>query len=144
MQLVDTNVFIHFLVRPAGDIGQVEHKACTALVERVHRGDQEIATTEACLAEVFHVLTEKQQFRRPMEEAIAALRAIASQRGIRIQRPNFHSQALDILDRHRNLGFEDALLAAHALETGMEILSYDRHFDQVPGVVRVEPTSDPS
>jgi len=140
MQLVDTNIFIHFLVRPAGDIGRKEHDACAALVERVHLGDQEIATTEACRAEIFHVLTEKQQFRRPVEEAVSALRAITSQRGLRIQRHNLYSQALDILDRHRTLGFEDALLAAHALETGMEIVSYDRHFDRVPGLVRVEPT----
>ena len=144
MQLVDTNIFIHFLIRPAGDIGRVEHDACAALVERVQRGDQEIATTDACLAEVFHVLTEKQHLRRPVAEVVSALRAITSQRGIRIQRQNLYGEALDLLERHRNLGFEDALLAAHALETGMQLLSYDRHFDRVSGLVRVEPTPVPS
>lgn len=144
MQLVDTNVFIHFLVRPEGDVGRAEHAACTALLERVDRGDQQIATTEACLAEIFHVLTGKQQYRRPVEEAVTAIRGITSQRGIRIRHRNLYGQALEILDRHQRLGFEDALLVAHALETGMEILSYDRDYDRVPGITRVEPASTPT
>jgi len=144
MRLVDTNIFIHFLIQPDGTNGRPEHNACTALFERVDQGDEEIATTEACLAEIFHVITAKQQYRRPVEEAVAALRGITGQRGILVRQRNLYLQALDVLVQHPRIGFQDALLAAHALETGMELVSYDHHFDRVPGLIRVEPTPVPS
>lgn len=138
-QLVDANIFIHLLVRPDDPEGRTQHDACRAFFERVDRGDEDVASTEACLAEIFHVLTGKQQYRRPIEDAVVALRSITNQRGIRVRHQNLYPQALDVLDRHPRLGFEDALLVAHALATGMQIVSYDRDFDRIEGVVRVEP-----
>lgn len=139
-QLVDTNVFIHFLVRPVGEVGHGEHAASRALFERVDRGEREIATTEACLAEIFHVLTEKHKFRVPVEEAVATLRSIVDQRGIRVRARGLYRETLDVLERHPKLGFEDALLVAHALDSGMPIVSYDRDFDRVAGITREEPS----
>lgn len=139
-RLVDTNVFIHLLMAPVGNVGRKEHDACRTLFRRVAQGDERLDTTEACLAEVFFVLTEKRQFRRSVEEAVAALRSIVDQRGIQIRPRGPYREALDVLARHPKLGFEDALLVAHALDTGMPILSYDRDFDHVEGITREEPS----
>ena len=49
-------------------------------------------------------------------------------------------RALDLYAQHPFLDFADALGVAHMEARGIsEILSYDRDFDRLPGVARVEP-----
>lgn len=138
-RLVDTNVFIRVLVGPREEEGRARHFASTALFERVEVGDERLLTTEACLAEIVHVLTSKRQYGQPKSVAVAALRSIESNRHIRIIHADVYPVALDLLDSYPKLDFEDALLAAHAIRLNLPLLSYDLYFDQLPGVTRVEP-----
>jgi len=49
---------------------------------------------------------------------------------------------LRLFEEHRELGSVDAVLAAAALDTGAKALvSADRAFGVVPGLVHVDPTS---
>lgn len=138
-RLVDTNVFIHFLACPDDDVGRPEHDACRDLIDRVTRGEERLVTTEACIAEIFYVLTSKRRFGLPVNQVVASVRGIVSQRGIEVRPRGLYREALDVLDTHPRLDIEDAILVAHAVDTGMAILSYDRGFDGVAGITRQEP-----
>lgn len=67
------------------------------------------------------------------------VRSLLTEWQVHIVRADVHVAATNILSAHPALGFEDALLAANAIELKTEIVSYDRHFDRVDGVRRVEP-----
>jgi len=47
--------------------------------------------------------------------------------------------ARDLLERHPGLSSRDAIHAAVAIRHRLTIMSYDKHFDALPGVRRVEP-----
>jgi len=50
-------------------------------------------------------------------------------------------RALSVYRTHSFLDFEEALAVAQMERQGItELLSYDRDFDRVPGVARVEPS----
>lgn len=139
MRLVDANVFIHALVRPAAESGLREHSASRALFDRVSQGVESVATTEACLIEIFHVLTNKRRFGMAVPTVIPLLRSILLDRGIEVRRSSMSSEVLDVLHHHPRLDIEDGILVTHAISTGWPIVSYDRGFDRVPGITRVEP-----
>ena len=49
-------------------------------------------------------------------------------------------RALEIYGQNRKLDYSDALLVATAEQTGITtIVSYDRDFDALPGIMRQEP-----
>lgn len=49
-------------------------------------------------------------------------------------------RALEIYARHRNLDFPDALIVGNLEVAGLtEVYSYDRDWDRIDGVTRVEP-----
>jgi predicted nucleic acid-binding protein len=48
-------------------------------------------------------------------------------------------RAFDLYVRFPSLSFADAYHAHLALERGGEIVSFDRGFDKIPGVKRIEP-----
>jgi len=63
---------------------------------------------------------------------------------MRLNRKSIYFRALDIYETYPSLDFEDALSVAHMeFDELVEIVSYDRDFDRVPPVVRVEPSLIP-
>jgi predicted nucleic acid-binding protein len=60
--------------------------------------------------------------------------------GLRLHKKRIYSLALDIYVTHPQLDYEDALIVAHMQDAGMnEVVTYDRDFDRIPGVLRAEP-----
>ena len=65
---------------------------------------------------------------------------ILTLRGVRLPHKRVCIRALDIYASSPDLDLEDALAAAHMERRGLtEIYSYDRDFDGVEGVTRLEP-----
>jgi predicted nucleic acid-binding protein len=61
-------------------------------------------------------------------------------RGLRLARKHLYLEALDIYAQHPALDFVDALCVVHMQHAGIdELLSYDRDFDRIGGINRVEP-----
>ena len=137
MRFLDTNVILRFLTRD----DEEKAAACFRLFQRVQRGEEEILTCEAVVSEVVYVLSSRRAGYGLSREAIRGrLAPILTLRGLRLPQKRVYLRALDIYASSPFLDFEDALAAAHMERHGIsEIVSYDRGFDRVPGVRRVEP-----
>ncbi|MBI4235819.1 MAG: type II toxin-antitoxin system VapC family toxin [Chloroflexi bacterium] len=137
MRFLDANVFLRYLTRD----DETRAQACYELFQRVKRGEDAVLTCEAIVTEVVYVLSSpRAPYRLSNEEIRARLLPILGLRGLRLPQKRVYLHALDLFASSPFLDFKDALAAAHMARRGIqEILSYDRDFDRLPGLTRVEP-----
>ena len=136
MKFVDTNIFIRLLA--ADD--EKKSEACFRLFQRVQRGEESVTTAEAIIAEVVYVLSSPSLYHLSHEDISARLRPILSLRGLQLRYKRTYLRALDLYAAHPFLDFEDALAVAHMERHGIsEIVTYDRDFDRIPNLTRIEP-----
>ena len=137
MKFLDTNVVLRFLTRD----DEAKAADCYRLFQRVQQGEQELLTCESVVSEAAYVLSSSRlSYRLTHEEIRERLLPILTLRGVRLPQKRVCLQALDIYAASPFFDFEDALAVAHMEQAGVtEIVSYDRDFDRVPGVQRVEP-----
>ena len=137
MIFLDTNVILRYLTRD----DEAKAEACYRLFKRVQLGELELITCEAVIAEVVYVLSShRAPYRLSNEDIKARLVPILTLRGLRLPQKRVYLEALDLYATSPFLDFEDALAAAHMRRQGVtEIMSYDRDFDRVSGLQRIEP-----
>ncbi len=137
MRFLDANVILRYLTRD----DEAKARACYQLLHRLHRGEKEVATCEAIVAEIIYVLSSPRlPYRLSHEQIRARLVPVLTLRGLRLPQKRVCLEALDIYGSSPTLDFEDALATAHMAQRGItEIFSYDRDFDGVAGARRVEP-----
>lgn len=137
MRFLDANVILRYLTRD----DETKAQACYQLFQRVKRGQEEVFTCEAIIAEVVYVLSSSRApYKLGHEEIRARLLPILSLRSLKFPQKRVYLRALDIYASAPFLDFEDALAVAHMERRGVtEILSYDRDFDRVGDMQRVEP-----
>ena len=137
MRFLDTHVILRYLIRD----DDAKAQACYELFRRAQRGEEELTTCEAIVAEAVYVLSSPRlPYRLNPEEIRARLLPILTLRGLKLPRKRVCLRALDIYASSAFLDFEDALAVAHMEQRGItEIVSYDRDFDRVAGVRRTEP-----
>ena len=79
-------------------------------------------------------------YRLSHEDVRARLLPILTLRGVRLPQKRVYLRALDLYASSPFLDFEDALAMAHVEHRRLtEIVSYDKNFDRVTGLQRVEP-----
>ena len=137
MRFLDTNIILRYLTRD----DEAKAQACYHLFQRVKEGEEEVCTCEAIITEVVYVLSSSRApYRLNHEEIKARLVPIVTLRGLKLPNKRVYLQALDLYASFPFLDFEDALAVAHMERQGVkELLSYDRDFDRIPGITRVEP-----
>jgi len=132
---VDANVFLRHLT---GDDPK-KAEACYALFQKAQGGEIALITSESVIAEVVYVLSSRHLYDLPRERIRALLYPILSLRGLKLPHRRTYLQALDLY-ADSNLDFEDALAVAQMKRKKIqEIYSYDRGFDRVAGIRRLEP-----
>lgn len=133
-EFVDANIFLRLLT------GDDPEKAtrCLELFQRANQGELRLHTSESIVAEVVYVLS-RSTYRVPREDVASALAPVLTIPGLRIDHKESVLQALDLWQRSK-LDFEDCLSVQHARRLGVDaIYSYDRDFDRLPEVRRLEP-----
>lgn len=137
MKFLDTNVILRYLTRD----DEAKAEACYQLFQRVRLGEEELFTCEAVVTEVAYVLSSpRAPYRLSHHEVRARLLPILTLRGLRLPQKRVYLRALDLYASAPFLDFEDALAVAHMEHRGLtEIVSYDRDFDRVTGLQRIEP-----
>lgn len=137
MRFLDTNIIISYLTRD----DEAKAEACYQLFQRVQLGEEELFTCEAVVSEVAYVLSSSRApYRLSHADIKARLLPILTLRGVRLPQKRVYLRALDLYASAPFLDFEDALAVAHMEHRGLtEIVSYDRDFDRVTGLRRVEP-----
>lgn len=136
MRFADANIFVRAVI---GD-DPARKAACDDLFLNVDRGEVEIVTCEAVITEIVYVLSSCSRYGLSHEEIRARLSPLIRMRGLRLPGKQIYLEALDIYASRPALDFEDAVCVAHMRQQGIdEILSYDKDFDRLPSVRRVEP-----
>lgn len=136
MRFLDTNVFIRYL---AWD-DLVKGAASQNLFEALAKGEDEVMCSESVVAEIMFVLTSNRHYGLTREDAAQRVQPILTAQGLHFPDKRAILRAMDLYSTYAFLDFEDALSVANMESARIsDIVSYDRGFDRVDGVTRVEP-----
>lgn len=136
MQFLDTNVFLRYLTRD----DEAKASRCFAFFQQLKSGAAEATTSEVIIAEVVYVLSARNHYHLAPAEIRDRLLPMISVKGLTLPSKRRVLRALDLSVDYPFLDFEDALTVAEMDQHGIrELISYDRDFDRIPGITRVEP-----
>lgn len=136
MIFLDTNYVLRYLTQPDSPKIHVMHERASALFAAVERGELEVTTSEAVLAEVAFVLASKLHYHLSAETIATLLGPIIRMRGLKLSRgrKRLYLRALDIWAVRPSLGFVDSLTVATVEETEIDLATFDRHFNAMTHV----------
>jgi predicted nucleic acid-binding protein len=130
--LVDSNIFMY----AAGDL-HPNKRPSIAWLERVARAEIDAVVDAEVLQEILHRYRAIRRWEEGREVYDQARRLVPVVIPIGVE---ILDRARALLDDHAGLVARDALHAAVVLELGLEaICSFDKDFDAVDGLRRVEP-----
>jgi uncharacterized protein len=137
-QFLDTNIFLRYLTR---DDAQ-KHQACLVLFQQAEQNQVSLVTSEAVITEVVYVLSSPKHYQLSRPRIQVALSRLLILSGLKVPQRQVCLRALDLYAKH-NLDFEDCLSLAHMEQQDLtQLYSYDRRFDAIAGVTRLEPDMD--
>lgn len=132
---LDTDVIIRFLT---ADDPEKQRRAAK-FFERVVTGEVSVSITPVAIADAVFVLTSRNLYGVSRADATEMLISLITHPGFVVEHRSRMIAALTIF-RTLNLDFGDAYTAAAALEDDEpRVLSFDRDFDRVTGLRRIEP-----
>lgn len=133
--LIDTDVIIRLLT---GDDAEKQARA-RALFKRIEAGEVTVFAPITTIADCVYVLSSPALYRLPRTEVVGLLLPILRLRGFRVQDRRAVLRALDLYAATA-LDFGDAYLAASMQRLGSRtVYSFDRDYDRIKGIQRVEP-----
>ncbi len=139
MQFIDANIFIRHLTRDDPEKAQ----ACFELFQKAQRNEIALTTSESVITEVVYVLSSRRLYNLSHQEVRALLYPLLSLKGLKLIHRTMYLRALDLYAAHP-IDFEDALIVAQMGRQRITDIysydrSYDRDFDSVAGIMRLEP-----
>lgn len=135
MPFIDANVFLRFLTKD----DPIKAERVKALLESAQDGDVAIYTSESVIGELVFVLSSPRLYALSRERVRDLLTPLLSLRGLRLLDREAMLRALDLY-ACTTMDFVDALAVAEMEAHGIEeIYSYDRDFDAISTVTRIEP-----
>lgn len=135
MRFVDTNVFLRFLVN---DIPE-QADACEAVFRRAVTGEEALYTTDMVMAEIVWVLESYYELSR--SEVRAKMEKILNTPGLTFGNKEVIIHALALYDE-KGVDYIDAYNAHILKAMGIEeIYSYDKHYDRLNWLKRIEPST---
>lgn len=129
---LDANIFLRFLT--ADDKGKAE--ACRRLVQRAVDGELGLTTHPLILAEVVWVL--ESYYRLPRPEIVNKLELIMNTPNLSIADAGAFAQAVSLYSS-AGIDLADCFAAALSMQDGCPLVSYDRDYDRLEGISRLEP-----
>jgi predicted nucleic acid-binding protein len=134
MPFIDANIFVRYLT---GD-DPAKAKRCLALFQRIKQNEVTVTTSEAVIAEVVYVLSSK-IYGLSRSDIAVRLRPLLILPNLKFLYRSVFLRALELYVRH-NVDFEDCLTAAYMERQKItDIYSYDKDFDTIAGIKRLEP-----
>jgi predicted nucleic acid-binding protein len=132
---VDADVIVRLLT---GD-DLAKQKKAAELFERVERGELVLRTPVTTIADVVYVLSSPRLYKVERSTVAEMLQTLIRLPGFEVDSRAEVMAALDLFAQTR-LDFGDALIAAGMLLAQEKTLySYDRDFDKLDAVTRIEP-----
>lgn len=133
LPLLDTNVILRHLL---GD-DSIQSPRATTLLMQVEQGSLRVRTTDIVVFET--VFTLERRYRLTKKDIAAAVLPLLRLRGIVLPGKRHYEEVFELYI-NLDLPFADAYHAALVKRAGeRQVISFDRHFDQIPGIERIEP-----
>ncbi|MDI6824582.1 MAG: PIN domain-containing protein [Bacillota bacterium] len=133
LRVLDANILLRFLTNDLPD----QAERCAQLLKRAEANREQVLLPDLVLADV--VWTLEKFYRQPKARIRDFMTAIVNLRGLRLSSKKIAREALRLY-AEENLDWTDAFVAAQMLSRRQtEIYSFDKDFDRVPGVLRLEP-----
>ena len=136
MAVLDTNIFIRYLSLDNAD----QAERAFALLQELEAGNRTALLPERVLVEIVQVLSSKRLYNLGREEIRGRLSPIIRLPAVKLANKRSYLHAFDLYVDYSRLSFVDALCIAHTQrEPEPTVLSFDRDFDNIPGVRWEEP-----
>src|SRR6266849_5539861 len=130
---MDTNILLRFLTR---DDEQKAQQALNLLL-RIERGEEKVITSPLVIFETVYTL--QSFYKVPRQTIKEQVLSIISMRSLHLPDKNIFYQAFNFYVT-KNISFADAYNAAYMLAEGISnIYSWDKDFDKIEGIARLEP-----
>ena len=130
---LDSNILLRHLTQDHAD----HSPRATAYLDRVERGELKVRTADTAIFEVVYTL--QRWYRQPKAQIREVVLPLVTLPGIILPGKRRYRRVFDLYV-DRNISFVDALHAVFMREWKLNrVLSFDRDFDRVPGITRVEP-----
>lgn len=135
---IDANVLIRHVARDH----PVHSPAAKQLIADIENGRLAVWTTDLVIAEVVWVLTSRSLYGMSREQVQETLLPIIDLQSLHLDGKRLYRRIFDIY-ASTNIDFIDAVHAARIEQLDPpHVFSFDRDFDRVPSVVRIEPTTE--
>jgi len=130
---LDTNILLRFLTRD--DEGKAQQ--ALDLLLRVERGEEKVITSPLVIFETIYTL--QSFYKVPRQLIKEQILSIISLRSLHLPDKNLYHRAFDLYVT-KNISFADAYNAVYMqAEEVSHIYSWDRDFDKIDGITRLEP-----
>ena len=138
VRFLDTNVLLRYLTRD----DEAKAQKALALLQRVESGEERVGTSLIVIFEV--VFTLERFYKVPRERIHSLISPIIAPRGLRLAGRSLIERSLDHYPQvGQQISFADIYNAQYAQSRGIEdMYSWDRDFDKIEGITRVEPNHD--
>lgn len=134
---IDATIFLRYLT---ADDSQA-HQACLSLLQQAERNEVNLVTSEGVISQVVYALSSPKHYQLSRSRIKVALSRLLLLLGLKMPQRQVCLRALDLYAKHP-LDFEDCLALAHMDQQNLtQIYSYDRGFDRIAGIQRLEPES---
>ena len=143
MIFLDANVVLRALIHSPDPAIQRMNDSAADLLRRTERGEVEVTTSDAVIAEVAFILTAKAHYQLAVDDAAGRVATLLRLRGVKLRDKRVILRAFDLWTDNPNLGFVDALTASYAQQPGIELATFDSDFDRISGIARWRPADAP-
>ena len=135
MQFIDTNVFLRYLTKD----DPTKAANCLALLKSASAGELKLYTTDLVIAELIWVLQSPKTYKLDPSEIYDIVMPLLTIKNLYFPCKNlfpdimelFKTKGIDYIDAYNSV-----IMRGRNIDT---IYSYDKHFDQIPDVIRKEP-----
>jgi predicted nucleic acid-binding protein len=137
-RFIDTNVLLRYFTRD----DEKQAPQALALLRRVERGEERIQTSPIVIFETVFILDRT--YGMPRSSIHSLVKPVLELSGLSVPGKSLLLAALDrFAVASRKLSFADLYIALDAQSRGItEIYTWDKGFDRIEGITRVEPGSD--
>jgi predicted nucleic acid-binding protein len=135
VRFLDSNILLRYIT--GDDVGA--QAAAAEIVRRIAHGDEQAFISDVHVHEITYVLASRNLYALSHSAIRERLRPLLLMTGLKMTNKRICLDALELFATHSFLDFADALAVTHARRKGMTgIYSFDRDFDRLPGISRVE------
>jgi len=135
LRFIDANIILRALTKSE----PAQAAASQALLLRVESGEEKVTTSPLVLFEVIFTLQSARSYKLPKERVVELVSPLIEFRGLQIPNKQLWMDTFAAWLEYP-IDFTDAYNVAHMRSAGItEIYAWDKGYDHVNGIVRIEP-----